>query len=142
MSYVCLYNNKYDSEEYEKMCEHCRVMLSKSYRSYVKNNPFIHLTLKSFATSYCRDKWYHCKSEGLEKDVWKKLFNLYQDFEEGEDMPKGSIYEWIVANDMIERDTSRLTKEEWIEIRNSGDPDAISEAVERMEAQGGYDNLD
>lgn len=35
-----------------------------------------------------------------------------------------------------------ITKEEWISIRNNGTPEEIAEAVERMEAAGGYDNLE
>ena len=35
-----------------------------------------------------------------------------------------------------------LTKEEFREIRNSGDEDALLEALEAMEAAGGYDALE
>lgn len=35
-----------------------------------------------------------------------------------------------------------ITLEEWTEIRRHGTPDEIAEAVERMEAAGGYDNLE
>lgn len=35
-----------------------------------------------------------------------------------------------------------ITKKEWTFIRNNGAPEEIAEAVERMEAAGGYDNLD
>ena len=35
-----------------------------------------------------------------------------------------------------------ITKKEWTFIRNNGTPEEIAEAVERMEAAGGYDNLD
>lgn len=35
-----------------------------------------------------------------------------------------------------------ITKEEFTRIRNNGSPEEIQEAVERMAAAGGYDNLD
>lgn len=35
-----------------------------------------------------------------------------------------------------------ITLEEWTEIRRNGTPDEIAEAVERMEAMGGYDSLE
>jgi len=38
--------------------------------------------------------------------------------------------------------SGRITKEEFTRIRNTNDPDLIAEAVERMEAAGGYDNLE
>ena len=34
-----------------------------------------------------------------------------------------------------------LTYEEWCRIRRTGSPEEIAEAVERMNAAGGYDNL-
>lgn len=34
-----------------------------------------------------------------------------------------------------------LTLEKWTYIRNHGTPDEIAEAVELMEAMGGYENL-
>lgn len=37
--------------------------------------------------------------------------------------------------------TGGITYEEWCDIRRNGTPDEIAEAVERMESQGGYDNL-
>lgn len=40
-----------------------------------------------------------------------------------------------------EKKEKELTYDEWCEIRRNGDPDEIAEAVERMMAQGGYDNL-
>lgn len=43
--------------------------------------------------------------------------------------------------DVESRKGKELTYKEWCEIRRSGDEDAIAEAVERMMAQGGYDNL-
>ena len=35
-----------------------------------------------------------------------------------------------------------ITLAEWTDIRNHGTPEEIAEAVERMEAAGGYDNLE
>jgi len=40
-----------------------------------------------------------------------------------------------------ERKGKELTYEEWCYIRRNGTPEEIAEAVERMMAQGGYDNL-
>lgn len=40
-----------------------------------------------------------------------------------------------------ERKGKELTYDEWCEIRRNGSPEEIAEAVERMMAQGGYDNL-
>ena len=34
-----------------------------------------------------------------------------------------------------------ITYDEWCHIRRNGTPEEIEEAVERMEAQGGYENL-
>jgi hypothetical protein len=34
-----------------------------------------------------------------------------------------------------------LTYEEWCDIRRNGTPEEITEAVERMMNQGGYENL-
>lgn len=47
-------------------------------------------------------------------------------------------------NQMIERERmgDTITLEEWTYIRNNGTPEEIQEAVERMEAAGGYDNLE
>lgn len=47
-------------------------------------------------------------------------------------------------NQMIEREQAGadITLEEWTRIRNNGTPEEIQEAVERMEAAGGYDNLE
>ena len=38
-------------------------------------------------------------------------------------------------------DGDELTREEWTRIRRFGTPEEIAEAVEKMEAAGGYDNL-
>lgn len=35
-----------------------------------------------------------------------------------------------------------ITYDEWCDIRRNGSPEEIAEAVERMEAVGGYDNLE
>lgn len=35
-----------------------------------------------------------------------------------------------------------ITLEEWTFIRNNGTPEEIAEAVERMNAAGGYENLE
>ncbi len=40
-----------------------------------------------------------------------------------------------------ERKGKELTYDEWCDIRRNGTPEEIQEAVERMMAQGGYDNL-
>ena len=36
----------------------------------------------------------------------------------------------------------KISLNEWIKIRRNGTPLEIEEAVERMEAAGGYDNLE
>lgn len=51
-----------------------------------------------------------------------------------------SVMDFILASCAAEKD--RLTYDEWCAIRHTNDPDKIREAVEKMEAQGGYDNLD
>lgn len=38
--------------------------------------------------------------------------------------------------------TGKLTLEEWTTIRNTGTPEEIEEAVQRMAEQGGYDALE
>lgn len=46
------------------------------------------------------------------------------------------------VNAAIEAERSGgITLEEWTHIRRHGTPEEIAEAVERMEAAGGYDNL-
>lgn len=40
------------------------------------------------------------------------------------------------------RENKTITKEEFKRIRNFGTPEELAEAVERMEAAGGYDNLE
>ena len=45
-------------------------------------------------------------------------------------------------NKRIEASANKeLTYEEWCNIRRTGSPEEIAEAVERMMAQGGYENL-
>lgn len=51
-----------------------------------------------------------------------------------------SIFDFI--KEMAEREQSGITREEFRRIRNNGTPDEIAEAVERMMAAGGYDNLE
>ena len=46
-----------------------------------------------------------------------------------------------IVNNVIEARDKQLTYDEWCEIRRNGTPEEISEAVERMERQGGYENL-
>lgn len=50
-----------------------------------------------------------------------------------------SIMDFINAQITIEN--SKLTKEEFKRIRNSGTEEELIAAVEKMEAAGGYDNL-
>lgn len=39
------------------------------------------------------------------------------------------------------RQDNKITYEEWCNIRRNGTPEEIEEAVERMMAMGGYENL-
>lgn len=52
-----------------------------------------------------------------------------------------SMMDFIYAAVEAERQGG-ITKKEWALIRDNGTPEEIAEAVERMEAAGGYDNLD
>ena len=52
-----------------------------------------------------------------------------------------SMLDFITAAAEAER-KGGITLEEWINIRRNGTPEEIAEAVERMEAAGGYDNLE
>ena len=52
-----------------------------------------------------------------------------------------SMLDFIVAAAEAER-KGGITLEEWTHIRRNGTPEEIAEAVERMEAAGGYDNLE
>ena len=36
---------------------------------------------------------------------------------------------------------AKITYDEWCKVRREGTPEEIEEAVERMMAQGGYENL-
>lgn len=55
-----------------------------------------------------------------------------------------TMMDFINATIEIERrkESGVITLEEWTEIRRNGSPEEIAEAVERMEAAGGYDNLE
>jgi hypothetical protein len=53
------------------------------------------------------------------------------------------IMDWINAMVATEsRKGKAITYEEWCDIRHNGSPEELEEAVERMMAQGGYENLD
>lgn len=52
-----------------------------------------------------------------------------------------SMLDFITAAAEAER-KGGITLEEWTHIRRHGTPEEIAEAVERMEAAGGYDNLE
>ena len=51
-----------------------------------------------------------------------------------------SIMDFI--NETIEADAQKITKSEFKYIRNNGTSAELEEAVAKMEAAGGYDNLD
>lgn len=51
-----------------------------------------------------------------------------------------TMMDFITAT--IEASNSKITLEEFTRIRNTNDPEKIAEAVERMEAAGGYNNLE
>ena len=53
-----------------------------------------------------------------------------------------SMLDFIMAAAEAEREGGVITKEEWTRIRRTGSPEEIAEAIERMEAAGGYDNLE
>lgn len=52
-----------------------------------------------------------------------------------------SMMDFILASIEAERQGD-ITLEEWTTIRRNGTPEEIEAAVERMEAAGGYDNLE
>ena len=52
-----------------------------------------------------------------------------------------SMLDFITAAAEAER-RGGITLEEWTNIRRHGTPEEIAEAVERMEAAGGYENLE
>lgn len=52
-----------------------------------------------------------------------------------------SMLDFITAAAEAER-KGGITLEEWTRIRRTGTPEEIAEAVERMEAAGGYENLE
>ena len=54
----------------------------------------------------------------------------------------GTVLDFI--NDCLTKSANEeqpLTYKEWCDIRRNGTPEQIEEAVERMMAQGGYENL-
>lgn len=53
-----------------------------------------------------------------------------------------SMMDFINATIEYEKEGGKLTLEQWTEIRRNGTPEEIAEAVEKMEAQGGYANLE
>ncbi len=52
-----------------------------------------------------------------------------------------TMLDFIMAAAEAER-KGGITLEEWTDIRRNGTPEEIAEAVERMSAAGGYDNLE
>ena len=53
------------------------------------------------------------------------------------DFKQVSVLDFI----MMESANESLTYEKWCNIRRYGTPDEIADAVLKMEAMGGYDNL-
>ena len=53
-----------------------------------------------------------------------------------------SMMDFINATIAAQSERGKITYDEWCDIRRNGTPDEIQEAVERMEAAGGYDNLE
>lgn len=51
-----------------------------------------------------------------------------------------SILDYMIAS--AEAEEKGITLDEWTRIRRFGTEEEIREAVERMEAAGGYDNLE
>ncbi len=47
-----------------------------------------------------------------------------------------------LAAESIREKGDSISFQEWCDIRRHGTPEEIAEAVERMEAAGGYDNLE
>lgn len=52
-----------------------------------------------------------------------------------------NMLDYINAKIEAARNGKELTYEEWCEIRRNGTPEEIEDAVEKMMAQGGYENL-
>ena len=52
-----------------------------------------------------------------------------------------TMLDFITAAAEAER-KGGITLEEWTRIRREGTPEEIAQAVERMEASGGYENLE
>lgn len=55
---------------------------------------------------------------------------------------KMSMMEFIEMRSRFEQEDSIITLEEFTDIRRNGSPEELSDAVARMEAAGGYDNLE
>lgn len=53
-----------------------------------------------------------------------------------------SMMDFINATIAAQSGGAKITYDEWCRIRREGTPEEIEEAVERMEAAGGYDNLE
>ena len=53
-----------------------------------------------------------------------------------------TVLDFIQMAAQAERDGKKITREEFTYIRNHGTREEIAEAVERMEAAGGYENLE
>lgn len=53
-----------------------------------------------------------------------------------------SMMDFINATIAAQSGSAKITYDEWCRIRREGTPEEIEEAVERMEAAGGYDNLE
>lgn len=52
------------------------------------------------------------------------------------------VLDWINQQIAIEsKKGDKITYEEWCNVRRTGTPEEIEEAVERMMQQGGYENL-
>jgi hypothetical protein len=56
-------------------------------------------------------------------------------------MASKTMLDFIMAAAEAER-KGGITLQEWTDIRRNGTPEEIAEAVARMEAAGGYDNLE
>ncbi len=54
----------------------------------------------------------------------------------------GSMTMLDFINAAVAAERGVITREEFTRIRRNGTPEEIAEAVERMEAAGGYDNLE
>lgn len=52
-----------------------------------------------------------------------------------------TMMDFIERRMAAESNGNKITYDEWCNIRRTGTPEEIEEAVERMMAQGGYENL-